>query len=86
MNQLSDYMKRITLDVIGAAGFGFEFNALSDNPDPSVPHYNKALDSSEQGAMSFLAGLFPMCVASKPRAPNVFFNVIHTFLFFQCIC
>lgn len=41
----SDLMERWTLEVIGKAGFGFEFNAIHDRDSEWVTRYNKLSDA-----------------------------------------
>ncbi|KAI8063424.1 cytochrome P450 [Gilbertella persicaria] len=51
----SDLMQRWTLDAIGQAGFGFNFNALGDKDNDWVKTYN----TINEGSTSILYGVFP---------------------------
>ena len=63
--QFDHWLSRCTLDVIGQAGMGHDFNTIH-NPDHELPQIYRTIFSPNRdaGVPSFLAGLLPSAVLS----------------------
>ena len=58
---IADWAGRVSLDIIGAAGFGIDFSSLSEPQSPVFNAYKEALGISGGSRLHFLlATLFPM--------------------------
>jgi cytochrome P450 len=52
--EINNWASKITLDIIGVAGLGREFNALKDSDDQLVKHYEELLEPSSQKLLFFI--------------------------------
>lgn len=53
--EFNDWTTRVTLDIIGVAGFGQDFNSLNNAKDELVQHYEELLEPDTSNAIYFAA-------------------------------
>ena len=55
--EFTEWSTRVTLDIIGLAGMGREFNALRNSDDPLVRDYEELLDPTKENAAFFATNM-----------------------------
>lgn len=55
--EFGEWATRVTLDIIGLAGMGRDFNAVKDDDDPLVQAYNSLLDPTLEKAIYFATNI-----------------------------
>jgi len=76
--EFNDWTTRVTLDIIGVAGFGKDFDSLNNAKDELVQHYEELLEPDTANAIFFAANiLLPgFLVRLLPIAQNAKMNKI----------
>lgn len=64
--EFGEWATRVTLDIIGLAGMGRDFNAIKDADDPLVKAYNSLLDPTIEKAVYFATNILgPQDIVQK---------------------
>lgn len=85
---ISDWLTRVTLDIIGHAGFGYSINALGNQKHPLVDAFSRLLDPIKMTPIVFLGiqaiARFPWILKIPAPVPFVRLAQRSLYLMKQC--